>query len=293
MFQYAAGLQLAKTQNKTLLLDLTNFYFYKNSDREYGLKYFNIYENIIEIDEIKHFLSRNERILRRIILFLTPLAQKNILIKKLRSFIIIINRNTNKRIDEKDFFKQEDTSSIHLRGTFFGDIYSKKVEKELLVKFKLREEHITERLESVISKIKNSNSVSVHIRRGDYVNNKSINKVFYNLSISYYLSAVNVILNKVHKPIFYIFSDDIDWCKKKFTSINIAKNFISGFKDYEDLELMKNCKHNIIANSSFSWWGAQLNNNPNKIIIAPNRYFNSEKENIRAKVFFPKNWTRL
>ena len=109
------------------------------------------------------------------------------------------------------------------------------------------------------------NSVSLHIRRGDYVNFKDIHT---NLSPTYYSDALRLIDNIDY---VLVFSDDIPWCKENITGRSFI--YVEGLQDYEDLCLMSLCKNNIIANSSFSWWAAYMNNNPHKMVVAPFHWF--------------------
>ena len=121
--------------------------------------------------------------------------------------------------------------------------------------------------------MKKENSISVHIRRGDYLKDK----YFYGVcDKNYYDKAIKYFLSKNEKSKVYFFSNDMDWCRKNFCDERFY--FVEGnvgTNSYKDMQLMSCCKHNIIANSTFSWWGAWLNNNKNKIVIAPNKWFNS------------------
>lgn len=125
----------------------------------------------------------------------------------------------------------------------------------------------------MLKEIQSSESVSIHVRRGDYLD---FNDLFIGVaSLEYYKDAINKIKNKVKKPKFFIFSDDFDWVKQNlelensiFVDLNRANN------SYKDMYLMSQCKHNIIANSTFSWWGAWLNRNANQIVIRPTRFWN-------------------
>ncbi len=119
-----------------------------------------------------------------------------------------------------------------------------------------------------LNSIKNSNSVSLHVRRGDYLKIKNINV----LDVDYYMKAVDYIKKNVEKPMFYIFSDDLDWCKNNLGFLNNCNYVDLTQTEIDDLKLMSFCQHNIIANSSFSWWGAWLNQNPKKIVIAPKEW---------------------
>lgn len=143
--------------------------------------------------------------------------------------------------------------------------------------------------ESILNKIRSCNSVSLHIRRGDYLDPK-----FANLNVikskDYYIRAIEFIKEKIDNPLFFIFTDDMTWAKNEFISKDFV--FIEGNVDklaYLDMYLMSQCKHNIIANSTFSWWGAWLNRNPSKIIVAPN-YWTLE---VLSSQFCPPEWIFL
>ena len=127
-------------------------------------------------------------------------------------------------------------------------------------------------------------TVSMHIRRTDYVTSNGYHPI---QSLEYYQNAIDLVGDY---DTLYIFSDDIKWCKDNLQFKNMI--FREGNSDIEDLYLMSICKHNIIANSSFSWWSAWLNNNPNKIVIAPKKWF-GEKVNLNDKDIIPNNWIRL
>jgi hypothetical protein len=115
-----------------------------------------------------------------------------------------------------------------------------------------------------------ADSVSFHIRRGDYLKNPAVLPV---LSRSYYVRGLAFIEGKTKVDNILVFSDDIPWCKRNFSDKRIT--FIEDQKDYEDLYLMTLCSHNVIANSGFSWWGGYLNESKDKIVIAPAIWFGS------------------
>ena len=146
---------------------------------------------------------------------------------------------------------------------------------------------------SLLEEIKKSESVSVHVRRGDYADNKEINQIYGLVPTSYYRATAKLIKEFLVDPRFYIFSDDIAWCQK---NIRLGENVIyishnSGSQNYEDMRLMSACKHNIISNSSFSWWGAWLNQNTNKRIYAPSRWV--RRESLSNNDLIPKSWIQL
>ncbi|MEI6553564.1 MAG: alpha-1,2-fucosyltransferase, partial [bacterium] len=137
-----------------------------------------------------------------------------------------------------------------------------------------------------------SNSISIHIRRGDYISNQEANNFHGSCSIDYYTEAINIIKGKVSNPIFFVFSDDIAWVKENLKS-DIVATWVSEYNldNTEDLLLMSFCKHQIIANSSFSWWGAYLNRNINKIVIAPKKWIANKGYN--TDEITPSSWIKL
>lgn len=132
-------------------------------------------------------------------------------------------------------------------------------------------------------------SVSIHIRRGDYLNN-SIVDIFGGIcDLEYYKQAIDYLKAKVDNPYFYIFSDDKDWVKENFLIPNSEIiDFNSGEDSWKDMYLMSLCKHNINANSTFSWWAAWLNSYNNKIVIVPEKFNLQDEANI-----YPKSWIKI
>lgn len=129
------------------------------------------------------------------------------------------------------------------------------------------------------------NTVGIHVRRSDYQTNQRYGV----LSVDYYYKAIKHIKDRVNNPLFIIFSDDIQWCKKNIFDHNIIYFENENWNtDYLQLFLMSKCSHNIIANSSFSWWGAWLNSNNEKIVIRPERPFFDDK--LFSKNYYPNEW---
>jgi hypothetical protein len=180
-------------------------------------------------------------------------------------------------------------TDLYLNGywqseTFFEDI-SDKIKGEFELQNK--PDAVNQR---TIELITTSNSVSLHVRRGDYISNPLAAKIYQICPISYYQDAMTYITERVENPVFYVFSDDMDWVKNNLTG-NFKLIFVDnndGDNAHEDLRLMSKCQHNIIANSTFSWWGAWLNNNSSKIVIAPKKWFN---DSVAAPVsLIPSEW---
>ena len=138
-------------------------------------------------------------------------------------------------------------------------------------------------------KIENCNSVAVHIRRTDYLQ-KSNKSIYANCSKKYYSNCIKFICKVLEKPEFFVFSDDYNWVKKNQIFDGLNYNFVSN-KDFEDIFLMSKCKHFIIANSTFSWWGAYLGEKPNSIILAPTNWFNPKFKS--QFQIYPKNWIKI
>jgi hypothetical protein len=144
----------------------------------------------------------------------------------------------------------------------------------------------------ILERMRNINSVSVHIRRGDYVSQKAAAAVHGICSSEYYYASLSMISCLVKNPEFFIFSDDISWAKENMTFPGPA-NFVdhNDFNSaFQDLRLMASCKHNIIANSSFSWWAAWLNSNDKKIVISPANWFADKRD---TPTLIPKSWLRI
>lgn len=184
------------------------------------------------------------------------------------------------------------TLPCYLKGYWQSSRYFKDVEQAMRDRFAFRS-FLSDRNREIAQEIGTVNSVSLHVRRGDYADN-FMN--FFKIGLcplSYYETAIQYVAGRVENPIFFIFSDDIDWVRENL-KIKGDVCFIDhnrGIESYNDLHLMCLCKHHIIANSSFSWWGAWLNPNKEKIVIAPQRWFASYF--INTKDVIPDGWIRL
>jgi hypothetical protein len=132
-----------------------------------------------------------------------------------------------------------------------------------------------------------SDSCSVHIRRGDYLIQQNSFPV---LDLDYYIKSIKLVESKCKVEKFIVFSDDIDWCKKNLTG---NFHFVEGLLDIEDMFLMSMCSHHIIANSSFSWWGAWLGNNPHKVVVAPSIWFGPGLKQHDTSDIIPPSWNKI
>lgn len=264
MFQYAAGRSLSFKKNKKLNFDLTFLQDKSSKDikRNYLLDKFNIDNNILINQE-----------------------------KKVNKYIKLIAKFATKFFGEMFYFHLIFLSSRYLDGYFQSEKYFKNIEDVIRKEFTLKNE-MAESAQGVEREISNSsNSVSLHIRRGDYVADVKTNSYHGICELDYYDRAVKYLKNKFGELNIFVFSDDIVWVRENLKLENM--HFVSKeeIKDYEELILMSRCKNNIVANSSFSWWGAWLNKNKDKIVIAPKKWF--QKFNINEKNIVPKTWIRL
>lgn len=257
MFQYAIAKSLAIKNNDTFKLDIS--FYPKQTLRKYELHYFNIEENIAIYEECNRLRGKEDLIFKI----------KNKLGIKINRPKSYYNEKEIVKFDE-NIFKLK--GNIYLDGYWQNEKYFKGIRDELLKDFTLKQK-ISKEAKEYLDQIKNTNSISLHIRRGDYVQNKHTNQVHGICGLDYYKKTISYMLQKMEHPVFFIFSDDIEWCKENFDFLD-NKVFVENTKSaIEDLELMKNCDHNIIANSTFSWWGAWLNENEDKIVIAPKQWF--------------------
>ena len=155
-----------------------------------------------------------------------------------------------------------------------------KLRKELSFKNPL-----TGQNEAVAAEIRNSNSVSIHVRRGDYINTE-----YELLGAEYYNKALAVVYKKIQDPMFFIFSDDIEWCKENFKIEGTFITWNKGDDSYIDMQLMSLCKANIVANSTFSIWAASLNSNKGHFVIHPYKY---SKFDLQKKDRWPEEWIEI
>jgi len=175
--------------------------------------------------------------------------------------------------------------NIKLLGYYQSEKYFFEHKREVLNLFEI-DDTTSQYLMSKYENLLDEDTCSIHIRRGDYLNLQNHHPT---LSIDYYLESVKIIGEDKH---FLIFSDDISWCETNFDFIP-NKTFVKGNSDYQDLYLMSMCKNNIIANSSFSWWGAWLNQNENKKVVIPKKWFGPAYSTYDTKDLYPKNWIKI
>jgi hypothetical protein len=258
MMAYSLYIAMVKRRNQAIICDFSWFNYNRchngaELDRIFGIK-----QNMVSPGFAFFLHSRSfvAKILRR-------LAYLSGLLKNYSA------ERRNYNYDE-DVFVQK--GNVRYLQCWTSWKYFQGVEQEIIDLFKFPD--VTD-LENIRTRdlIKNSNSVSIHVRRGDALGSYLGSLV----NDFYYKSAIDYICANIEDPVFFVFSDDIEWCRN-----NLRPRFVHyidwnhGSSSFRDMQLMACCKHNIIPNSSFSWWAAYLNRNPGKIVIAPEKWGSAE-----------------
>ena len=277
MFQYAFAMRM-KAQGKNVKIDISYFDKIppKDTKRYYELGIFNISIPLANIDEQKKYLNLYQ-ILKNKLSEVVPCIQSKIVYEK-----SITNENDLFDLDDK-----------YLIGFWQNERYFSDIRKIILDTYSFDESYLSVETKHVYDQLKKDNiTVSIHIRGGDYLN--AINKHIYGnvCEESYYVKACEYFVKKYKKVYFYVFSNDVKLARKYLEQIKhniIFININNEKKDWEDMFLISKCKHNIIANSTFSWWGAWLNQNPDKEVVAPiNWKIDGEDNDI-----VPNDWIRM
>jgi len=182
--------------------------------------------------------------------------------------------------------------SGYLDGYFQNENYFKHIRPLLLHEFSFPE--LRGKSALMRDKIKSVKiAVAIHVRRGDYLK-PQVNAYHGILPLSYYTKAVAIINKSINNAHYFIFSDDMPWCRGNFAFLEDQVTFAdTDGGDWSDMALMSSCHHQIIANSSFSWWAAWLNPAENKIVIAPKQWFADSNATKLASDVVPNNWIKL
>ena len=264
LFMYACGYAMARRHKEKLALDTT--YLATSNLREYELGGLRVeYDKMYSINKsLPYFLKVVLRKAIHVCMSLRFMQYREI------------------QAWHYDGALFQATGSCRLKGYWQCEKYFKDYRNEILKMLSLSYEP-TVSFKELLSKIQNSNSISVHVRRGDYVS------LGICLSDVYYKTAIRLMSEKVNAPDFYVFSDDMEYAQGLFEGIGNAKiNFVkyeARNATIEDFLLMKSCLHNITANSSYSWWGAWANENNEKIVVCPKR---EPKDD-----FYPEEWIKI
>jgi hypothetical protein len=266
LFQYATGRSLSIRHNITHLLLNTESYeniHLNNLGRSFSLNSFDRKGNIIRSRLLKNALRINTKL--------------NNLVSVLPLY---------KKIEESGFFLHDLNDRLgfctSIRGYWQSEFYFKDIRSTLL------KELVPLRIPHFPSWLNNNHTVAVHVRRADYLTEGR----YGFLGEKYYQDAMAFIEQKVQNPLFIFFSDDLEWCEANFKAENILFCRDHAWQS-EDLQLylMSQCRHQIIANSSFSWWSAWLNDNPGRLIVRPLRPFIDKT--LMYESYYPDAWVSL
>jgi len=277
MFQYACGKAVASRLKADLYLDLSWFY---NGNRIFALDIFpNI--NYYELPQRNSFINK---IIRHP--FVNKIIRHPFINKIIALGINILCRMKYVIIEPYHAYWEgieQIKSSVVLYGFWQNEKYFSFISSVIKHDFQFPEFDSFEAKNMAGKITKTPFSICVHVRRGDYIEDPRINKFHGVCSPDYYKEAINIIIDKSEEkmnPELYLFSDDPDWVKNNFNTCGLP-SFVVDIEDhkkkpYHDMHLMSLCQHHIIANSSFSWWGAWLSSK-NGIVVAPKRWFADEK----------------
>ena len=200
-----------------------------------------------------------------------------------KHFDHVVQENPNKFYELKDIPKQ---NRLILKGHWQKLGYVEAVREKLTHCVNL-ELLADDRDKMIVNQIRNTDSVSIHVRRGDYLKENQYQVI---KDFGFYEKAIAEIKKYSSEATFYVFSDDIAWVKSQMKEKNVVYiDWNTGANSFKDMLLMSLCKHNIIANSTFSWWGAYLNTHPDKKVICPNYWMVGEKTGDRV----PQDWIQL
>lgn len=283
LFQYATSRHLSLKENQELFFDLS---YYDNPSKN----------EIFRLDRYKIELNRASDSMIDQAKRNTNFIFKNKILNKIRSKTLKV---INEQILNKYYYgKLILSDSVYLDGWFANPKYFSEIRGIILSEFEPKS--ISNDTLSWSKRIEDSNSISIHLRRGDYIDNT----YFHNLSEDYYLKSIDFINSRLSNPFYFVFSDDIEYARQIFRNTNniyymdinnTKQNYFSTYKDVDDLFLMTKCKHNIIANSTFSWWGAWLNQNSEKIVIAPKIWCDNRNAQIvyEKGEMIPSDWTKI
>lgn len=281
LFEYASAMAIAKHRKQELVFDVQSF----DNDpynRKFALTPIKINNSCYSKGEISSFLSLS--IIERTINYFKTRTNKH--------YYSLGDLDIDLQLLEVRPKHQ------YLNGYFAHPFYFEGIRTDLLKYICLKENYQTRLYKQKLAWIKENNFISVHIRRSDYISDKGASDLFETLDREYYDRAINYFRsNVVCSQKFLLFSDDIDWVKKEFENLDQVYfiDEIDLYKDYYDLMLMAACDHNIIANSTFSWWGAWLNQNLEKVVVAPKKWYKnpSYQAFYQKSHFVPKTWKLL
>lgn len=284
MFQYATARAISSRTKKDFKLDLSDFATYEH--HEYSLDHFKIIEKVATDAETHRF--------KKYQIFLNKLPKIfSKILKKLGLDKVILSRG--RYIKEYSFPFDPKVKNLsddaYLDGYWQCEKYFEDIRGILKKEFSMKDQLGNEGKE-IARKIRSvKNPICLHIRRGDFADKPEQAKFHGLCSMEYYYKAVELMAAKVKDPHFFIFSDSIDWVRQNFKIAHpMTFNGQGAAKNYEDITLMSFCKHHILSNSTFGWWGAWLGETPEQIVIAPHKWFNKP---VDIRDLMPSRWIQL
>jgi hypothetical protein len=283
MFQYALGKTLSVLNSTSLKLDTTILEDHRPGvhavNRNYDLDIFSLSVPKASRNELWKFHSHG-----------LPIAYK--VANKALRFL-----NTQPIVNEKHFHFDAEIlrapDGSYLNGLWQSYKYFAPAESQIRKDFTFRFP-LSEMESRMADNIRSRKSVCINVRRTDYISQKATSDVMTFTGLEYYHKAIAHLTEKINNPSFFIFSDEIEWCKENFTFLKDA-TFVgheyAGPKFSSYLQLMSCCDYFIIPNSTFAWWGAWMNMSPSKIVITPKRWMNDP--NINTTDLLPAGWMSL
>ena len=279
MFQYAAGRARSLEMCVPFRLDISCFTKYELHQGFEIQRIFSCASDIASKDDLRRVMGwQSSSVIRRFLL------RSDMALFRRKEFVVEPNLHYWPQIIKVP-------SDCYLVGYWQSEKYFLEVADQIRKDFSFRLP-IKNQNVKLAKHIKQVNAVSLHIRRGDYANNPKTEAIHGLCSLDYYRQSIRYIGERVQQPHFFVFSDDIAWVKSnlkiEFTHQYVDHNH--GAESYNDMRLMSLCQNHIIANSTFSWWGAWLNPYIDKIVIAPKRWFANETN---TQDLIPQSWVRL
>lgn len=279
MFQYAAGRALSLSSAQQLQLDLSDFSKYRLHNGYELSRVFNVTAESASESTMHEMLGwRANRWSKRVL--------RRPQFARLRGRRFTVEPHFNYW---PDFVNLK--SDCYLYGYWQSEKYFKAFKNDIRRDFTFRQP-LSGLNGELALEMANTQSVSLHVRRGDYVSNIKNSKVLEVCSAEYYRKAIEYVTERVEHPVLYVFSDDLEWVKQNL-SMGLSCVYVDHNRkadSYRDMQLMSLCRHHVIANSSFSWWGAWLNANAEKLVIAPKSWFRNGNDD---RDLIPDEWVRL
>jgi hypothetical protein len=261
MFQYAAARCLAVRNGDQIVLEGRGLHETPATPRRYELDLFGVTAPLITLEEVT------------------------------RDHDVVVTVIERRRGYHPEVMEMPSRGCLVLAGLWLSERYFKPIEPLVRADFRFpdRPPTATERA------IRGAASVAVHVRRGDYL--LPFSRHFTTLDVDYYQRAIAFIARQVQDPHFFVFSDDLPWCRAHL-AIELPHTFVhdeqgNPHSGAEDLRLMSLCRHFVIANSTFSWWGAWLGAHPDKRVVAPESWYRDDPARARSKDLIPAEWTLL